>query len=255
VSAARLEGFFEKFTEQTVPNLKEVWPELRNKGDVGVIFALNPLGLGYRKDLVQTPPKRWKDLWNAEYKGKLGIYSINNSAGPMFIMLAAKLFSGNDKNIDAGIAKIKELRPFRQSDFSGDMEILLTRGEVQIGILDSPAASRLKKQGVPLEFAPPIEGMFMFEQDTNVTVGSKNKAAAYAFVNYMLSRPIQEKWSNQYFLTPANKNLKFAGEMSQLVPIHTGPQIRSIIKWDWDWFNTGAREQMIEKWNREIIGR
>jgi putative spermidine/putrescine transport system substrate-binding protein len=255
VSAARIEGYFEKLTERTVPNLKEVWPELRNKNDVGVIFGLNPLGIGYRKDLVQTPPKRWKDLWNAEYKGKLGIYSINNSAGPMFIMLAAKLFAGNDKNMDAGIAKIKELRPFRQSDFSGDMEILLTRGEVQIGIIDSPAVSRLKKQGAPLEFIPPIEGMFMFEQDTNVTSGSKNKPAALAFVNYMLGRATQEKWVNQYYLTPANRNMRFAGELSQLVPVHTAPQIRSIIKWDWDWFNTGAREQMIEKWNREIIGR
>ncbi len=255
VSAARLEGYFERFTEQTVPNLKDVWPELRNKNDVGVIFGLNPLGLGYRKDLVQTPPKRWKDLWNPEYRGKLGIYSINNSAGPMFIMMTAKLFADNEKNIDAGIAKIKELRPFRQSDFSGDMEILLTRGEVQIGILDSPAASRLKRQGAPIEFAPPIEGMFMFEQDTNVTVGSRNKPAALAFVNYMLSRPTQEKWVQQYYLTPANRTIRFTGELAQLVPIHTAPQIRSIVKWDWDWFNTGAREQMIERWNREIIGR
>lgn len=255
VSAARREGFFEKFTEQTVPNLKDVWPELRNKDDVGVIFGLNPLGIGYRKDLVQTPPKRWKDLWNAEYKGKLGIYSINNSAGPMFIMLAAKLWAGDDKNIDGGLAKIKELRPFRQSDFSGDMEILLTRGEVQIGIMDSPAISRLKRQGIPLEFVPPIEGMFMFEQDTNVTTGSKNKPAAYAFVNFMLSRATQEKWVNQYYLTPANRTLRFSGELAQLVPVHTGPQIRSIIKWDWDWFNAGAREQIIDKWNREIIGR
>ncbi len=163
VSAARLEGHFEKYTEQTVPNLKDVWPELRNKNDVGVIFVLNPLGIAYRKDLVNTPPKRWKDLWNAEYKGKLGIYSINNSAGPMFIMLTAKLWAGNDKNIDAGINKIKELRPFRQSDFSGDMELLITRGEVQVAILDAPAVSRLKLAGAPLEFVPPLEGMFMFE--------------------------------------------------------------------------------------------
>ncbi|MDQ7859483.1 MAG: extracellular solute-binding protein [Armatimonadota bacterium] len=255
VSAARLEGHFERLTEQNVPNLKDVWPELRNKNDVGVIFGLNPLGIGYRKDLVQNPPKRWTDLWNPEYRGRLGIYSINNSAGPMFIMLAAKLFANDPKNIEAGINKIKELRPFRQSDFSGDMEILLTRGEVHVGIIDAPAVSRLKRQGAPLEFVPPIEGMFMFEQDTNVTVGSKNKAAAFAFVNYMLSRQTQERWVNQYYLTPANRTLRFSGELAQLVPVHTAPQIRSIIKWDWDWFNTGAREQMIERWNREIVGR
>ncbi len=255
VSAARKEGFFEKLTVDKVPNLKSVWPELRNKDDNGVIFALNPLGIGYRKDLVQNPPKRWADLWKPEYKGKLGVYSINNSAGPMFTMLVAKLFSGNEKNIQAGINKIKELLPFRQSDFSGDMEKLLTAGEVQIGIIDAPAVSRLKQQGIPLEFVVPLEGMFMFEQDTNVPVGSKNKAAALAFVNYMLAASTQEKWIRQYWLTPANQTVKIDGTLATLIPVHTGPQIRSIIKWDWDWVNSGAREQMIELWNREIVGR
>jgi len=38
VSAARSEGFFETFTAERVPNLRDVWPELRNPQDNGVIF-------------------------------------------------------------------------------------------------------------------------------------------------------------------------------------------------------------------------
>lgn len=255
VSAVRKEGFFAKLTIDKVPNLKSVWPELRNKDDNGVITLVGPLGIAYRTDLVTRAPRRWSDLWNAEYKGKLGIYSIANSATPMFLMLVAKIFSGDDKNLDVAFQKVKELLPVRQTDFSGDMEILLTRGEVHIGILDAPAAARLKRQGVPIQWVFPLEGVFMFEQDTNVTEFAQNKEAAFKFVNYFLSKPVQEKWATRFWWTPANREVKITGPLALEIPVHTQAQIRSILKWDWDWVNAGARERMIDRWNREIVGR
>jgi putative spermidine/putrescine transport system substrate-binding protein len=255
VSAIRKEGFFTKLTPEAVPNLKDVWPELRIKDDMGVISLVGPLGIAYRTDLITKVPKSWKDLWDPAYKGKLVIYSIANSANPMFTMLVSRIFKGNDRDIDFAISKIAELRPFRQTDFSGDMEILLTRGESEVGILDAPAASRLKSQGVPIQWVFPREGVFMFEQDTNVLAGSSNKELAFKFVNYFLSKPVQEKWSASFWWTPANKTVKIAGKLATEIPVHTQAQIRQIMRWDWDWVNAGAREQMIDKWNREIVGR
>jgi len=255
VSAIRKEGFFTKLTPEAVPNLKDVWPELRIKDDMGVISLVGPLGIAYRTDLITKVPKSWKDLWDPAYKGKLVIYSIANSANPMFTMLVSRIFKGNDRDIDFAISKIAELRPFRQTDFSGDMEILLTRGESEVGILDAPAASRLKSQGVPIQWVFPREGVFMFEQDTNVLAGSTNKELAFKFVNYFLSKPVQEKWSASFWWTPANKTVKIAGKLATEIPVHTQAQIRQIMRWDWDWVNAGAREQMIDKWNREIVGR
>ncbi|HEV8353977.1 MAG TPA: extracellular solute-binding protein [bacterium] len=255
VSAVRKEGFFAKLTPDKVPNLKDVWPEFRLKDDVGVITLVGPLGIAYRTDLVRTAPKSWKDLWNAEYKGRISIYSVANSANPMFTMLVSRIYKGNDRDIDFAINKIKELQPFRQTDFSGDMEILLTRGEVHLGILDSPAASRLKSQGIPLEWVFPREGVFMFEQDTNVLEFAQNKELAFRFVNYFLSRAVQEKWSAQFWWTPGNRTVKITGKLAQEIPVHTQAQIRQIMKWDWDWVNAGAREEMINKWNRIVLGR
>ena len=255
VSAVRKEGFFAKLTPEAVPNLKDVWPELRNPDDVGVITLVGPLGIAYRKDLVSTPPRSWKDLWNAEYKGKLGVYSVANSANPMFTMLVSRIYKGNDRDTDFAINKIKELRPFRQTDFSGDMEILITRGEITVGILDAPAASRLKSQGVPIEWVFPREGVFMFEQDSNVLEYAQNKELAFKFVNYFLSRPVQEKWAAQFWWTPANRLVKITGKLATEIPVHTQVQLRQIMKWDWDWVNAGAREEMINNWNREILGR
>jgi putative spermidine/putrescine transport system substrate-binding protein len=255
VSALRKEGFLEKLTLEKVPNLKDVWPELRIKDDIGVITLVGPLGIAYRTDLVSKVPKSWKDLWDPAYRGKLGLYSAANSANPMFTMLVSRIYRGHDRDIDFAINKIKELWPFRQTDFSGDMEILLTRGEIHVGILDSPAASRLKAQGVPIEWVFPREGVFMFEQDTNVLVGSTNKDLAFRFINYFLSRPVQEKWAAQFWWTPANRAVRITGRLALQIPVHTQVQIRQIMKWDWDWVNTGAREQMIDRWNRVILGR
>ena len=255
VSLARKEGHIAKLPIQSVPNLKDVWPILRNKDDLGVVGLVAPIGIAYRPDLVSTQPKVWKDLWRSEYKGKLGIYSIANSAAPMFLMLVAKIFSGNEKNMDVAFQKVKELMPVRLIDFSGDMEKFLTTGEIQVGILDGPAAVRLRRQGIQLAWVLPLEGTFMFAMEPNVTSGSRNKDVAYAYVNYFLSPEVQTKWASQFYWTPANRKVKMTAELAQLVPVHTQAQIRSLLTWDWDWVNSGVREQMIDRWNREIVGR
>lgn len=255
VSALRKEGFFAKLTVDKVPNLADVWPDLRNKDDNGVITLVGPLGIGYRTDLVSSPPKRWVDLWKPEFKGKVGIYSIANSATPMFLMLLGRIHAKDDKNMDVAFQKVKELLPVRFTDFSGDMEKLLVAGEIQLGILDAPAASRLKKQGLPIGWVPPIEGVFMFEQDTNVSEFAQNKEIAFRFVNYFLSQPVQEKWARAFWWTPANRKVQITGQLAAEIPVHTQVQIRSIHKWDWDWVNAGNREKIIERWNREIVGR
>ena len=54
MSALRKEGFFAKLTEDKVPNLKDVWTDLRNKDDIGVITLVGPLGIGYRTDKVKV---------------------------------------------------------------------------------------------------------------------------------------------------------------------------------------------------------
>src|SRR5262249_26210344 len=129
-----------------VPNLNEIHPLARIQGDKGSLVLVDPIAIAYRTDLVQNPPKSWKDLWKPEYKGKIGAYTITNTAGAYFLMLTSKVWSGDAKNVDVGFAKIKELKPFHQVDFGGGIETQLTQGEIQIGILNIPAVARLKHQ-------------------------------------------------------------------------------------------------------------
>src|SRR5207249_1389239 len=122
----RAEGHYAKLPADKVPNAKDVAPNLRIKDDTGVLALVGPIGLSYRTDKIKTVPKSWKDLWTVpEYKGKIGIYNIVNSAGQMTICLTSKLWTGGDKDIDTAYKKITELKPFKQTDFSGDIPKIL----------------------------------------------------------------------------------------------------------------------------------
>ncbi|MBP0573641.1 extracellular solute-binding protein, partial [Mycobacterium tuberculosis] len=75
-SALRKEGFFEKLDLTRLPNYADLYPLAKKTNGYGAIAAVSPIGLGYRTDLVKTPPKSWKDLWtNPEFKGKIGLYN------------------------------------------------------------------------------------------------------------------------------------------------------------------------------------
>ncbi len=248
----RREGYFIDIPADKVPNLKETYDIARNPGDNGVLAMMQPIGLAYRKDKVPNPPKSWKDLWNPEYKGQIGLYTITNSAGLMFFLLTAKVWGKGEDDYDVAFQKIKELKPFKQTDFSGDMEKLLTQGEISIGVQDLAAVARLKKQGINLEYVTPTEGLFMFEQDHNVTKGSQNKELAYAYINYQLSKPVQEKWITGYFISPANKNAAIPSDLQKDIPI-SGDRMKEILKWNWDKANDN-KEAITERWNKEISG-
>ena len=247
----RAEGHYAKLPADKVPNVKEVAPSLRIPDETGVLALVGPIGLSYRTDKIKTVPRSWKDLWTVpEYKGKIGIYNIVNSAGQMTICLTSKLWTGSDKDIDTAYKKIGELKPFKQTDFSGDMEKLLVQGEVLIGILDMPAAVRLKKSGAPIGWVAPSEGMIMFEQDVAVTAGSRNKPTAFAFVNWMLKRETQEMWLRQFYWLPANTQVKMPDDVRPIMPV-TQAEIPKILLWDWLWINE-QKPKLVDRWNREM---
>jgi putative spermidine/putrescine transport system substrate-binding protein len=245
----RADGYYAKLVG--VSNLKDVAPNLRIKDDTGVLALVGPIGLAYRTDKIKTAPKAWKDLWTVpEYKGKIGIYNIVNSAGQMFVCLTSKIWTGSDKDIDTGYKKIAELKPFKQTDFSGDMEKLLIQGEVLIGILDMPAAIRLQKAGAPIGWVGPSDGLIMFEQDVAVTGGSKNKPAAFSYVNWMLKKETQEMWLRQFYWLPANTQVKMPDDLRPLFGA-TQADIPKILLWDWLWIND-QRAKLVDRWNREM---
>jgi putative spermidine/putrescine transport system substrate-binding protein len=246
----RAEGFFEPIPVAEVPNMKDLVPVARLPNDNGVICWMQPLGVAYRTDMTKASPAAWKDLWDPEFNGHIGLYTITNTGGMMFLLMIAKIFAGSEYKTDAAFDEIRKLKPFTQVDFSGTMEIMLTRGEVTVGPLDFPAAARLKLKGADIDIKPPAEGSFMFDQMFDVLKGSKKKAEGYKWINFLLRPDIQQKWVKGFYVTPSSRAAQIPEDLKPLIPLY-GDRTKEIVVFDWDTANKN-RDAIIDRWNKEM---
>lgn len=247
----RAENFFEPIPADKVPNLANVYPNLKNPDNDGVRGIISAIGIGYRSDLVKTKPTSWTDLWtNPEFKGKVGLYQFGNTAAQLSLLMAAKIFGGSPDALDIGFTKTKELLPFTQADWSGTLATLLTRGDVTVAVIDFPEIVALKKKGVKVDMVIPKEGVVAFEQSFNVLKNAANKDAAYKYINFILEPEIQEMMAQEFFTSPSNTKSKLSAELAVDVPV-SGDKMASINQFDWAKL-TPKLVEITDRWNREM---
>lgn len=250
-SVVREEGYFEPIAAAKVPNLADVFPNLRNPGDNGVRGIVSTIGIGYRKDLVKTPPKSWTDLWtNPEFKGKIGLYQIGNTAAMLFLLMTAKIYGGSQDAIDRAFVEIKKLLPFTQADWSGTLSTMLTRGDVTVAVIDFPEIVALRKKGVPVEMVVPTEGVVAFEQSFNILKNAPNKDDAYKYLNFILQPDVQLMMAKEFYTSPTNTKVQLPAELAADVPV-SGKAMASIVGFDWSKVNPQL-PAITDRWNREI---
>ena len=247
----RGEGYFEPIPGAKVPNLANVYPNLRNADNNGVRGIISPIGLAYRTDLVKKPPTAWADLWtNPEFKGKIGLYQIANTAGVLFLLMAAKIHGGSEDAIDVAFREVKKLLPFAQVDFSGSLTTLLQRGDITVGMLDFPEVVALKRKGVPVEMVIPTEGVVAFEQSFNILKNAPAKEEAYRYLNYILDPGVQEMMAKEFFTSPSNVNARVPRELTADIPV-AGDKMSTLVQFNWTRVNARINE-INERWNREV---
>ncbi|MFI4994501.1 MAG: PotD/PotF family extracellular solute-binding protein [Hyphomicrobiales bacterium] len=249
-SGLRKEGFFEKLDLAKLSNYADLYPLARSTGGWGAIAVVSPIGIGYRTDLVKTPPKAWKDLWNnPEFKGKIGLYNFANSAGKMELLLASRIYGKDQYDVDAGFAALGKLGRVIQVDFN--LSTALSAGEIVVAPFDFGEISRLRLQGLPVDCIVPEEGMLMFDQTINILAHGPEKDLAYQYANFLLSPEIQAKMMAEFFISPTNQKVVVPDDMKRNVPIF-GPEMAKILTWDWEFVNKNQGD-FAERWAKTVI--
>ena len=246
----RNEGFFEPLPAAKLTNLPDLYPMARYPGDTAVTGIVSPIGIAYRTDLVKKPPKSWSDLWAPDYSGQIGLYSISNSLAVMLLMLAGKLFGKDQYDLDTGFAKLKELRPFPQVDFSGALAPLLTQGQVSLAPIDIAEAVALQRKGVPISIVVPQDGVMMFDQSFNLCSAAHDRETALKYVDFMLRPDVQLLLAREFFTAPVNRKVKVPDDLHDAILV-SGDDIDRIIKFDWA-FVAKERDVMLDRWSKEI---
>jgi putative spermidine/putrescine transport system substrate-binding protein len=157
--------------------------------------------LGMRPDLIKRPIEHWRQLFNAEFKGKAAIQDIPE-IGIMDAAMAAES-AGTIKYVDKGnmtraeidktIALLIDLKKQGQwralwSTFDESVN-LMAAGEVVIQSMWSPAVTAVRARGIPCYYAPLKEGYRGWGNGLALMrhLSGIKRDAAYDYINWYQS--------------------------------------------------------------------
>jgi len=238
-------------TPQDVPNvvnLYPVWYESYKKQAVGFDYA--SWGLTYRTDSGIPAPTSWLDLFKPEYAGKVIVPNLTTSGGFQTLVMMAKLHGGSEDNIDPGFEAMKRLKPSIRKFYLSNAEAgqLMERGDAVIGTMYDNATWYMHDGGKPIRWTAPKEGALVGMVSLHIAPKTKHLDLCKKFVDYAISKDVNEAFCNDIMAGPTNKLSTLSGRAAERVP-----KLESIIFPDWYKIVRQA-PRWIERWNREITG-
>jgi putative spermidine/putrescine transport system substrate-binding protein len=251
-NAAAAEGLFDPLTEATIPNMKDLYPRFRVKGDPYTKFMYVVEVLAYNTDKVKPPPTSYQDMWRPALKDHVGIGDITNTTGIIFFLAVNKMNGGTTGNVDPAFKAIATLKPSIVTYTSQHAQIsqLLTSEDIWIHPWVSDRARGLMDTGAPINWVIPKEGSVLIDSTIGIAKGTKHLVAAQKYVNYVLSREAQLANARNTNLNPVNQTVVLPPDLLKRLPAGQNGLAQS---WAPDWSDVNkVRPAWNDRWAREI---
>jgi putative spermidine/putrescine transport system substrate-binding protein len=247
-------GLFEKIDRSRIPNLKDIYEVAKAPlgEDYGPAYTVGRLGIAYNPKATNKEIKSWSDLWSPELSKKLTMPSITSTTGPM-ILDAASLVAGNSTfNEDQAFAKVKELNKGVVKYYGQTSEFvnMFAQGEIAAGPIMEMYVKDLKAAVPETKFVTPQEGAYAIMNTVNVIKGSKNKQLAEDFINWHLSKEVQEKSAKAKVDSPVNTTLQLTADEAQGIT-YGADVVSKLRKLDMKFVNQHLKS-WIDRWNKEV---
>ncbi len=193
VQRMKKEHLLAPLDHRRLTNFHYIAPEFRNQpfdrgNRYSVPYFWGTLGIIYNDQKVRAQDvQHWSQLWNPRLRNNL---MLIDSARDVFAM--ALISQGQSVNTTS-YAKLKKaqnhlktLTPNVKAIVADEMKMYMEQDEAAVGVTYSGDAREMMSVNHHLHYVVPSEGSNIWFDNMVIPRAAKNKAAAYAFINFML---------------------------------------------------------------------
>ncbi|SMF21495.1 putative spermidine/putrescine transport system substrate-binding protein [Xaviernesmea oryzae] len=250
------QGLFQEIDPAKIPNLSEIYELGRApQGKYGPAYTIGRVGLVYDSAKVNPPITSWNDLWREDLKSSVSLPGITTTAGPMVVMQAGK-HAGVDAYDDADKAfeAVEALKPNVVKNYNTGSELvnLISTGEVRVALAQDFTLASMQAAVKTMTWAKLSDGDIATLNTVNIPKGSENVDLAYKFIDFILSKDVQQKEAEQGVDAPINTKVELTPEQAKIWT-YGAEQVSSLSRIDYAKMNE-AKTDWIDRWN-EVFGQ
>ncbi|MDO5642137.1 MAG: polyamine ABC transporter substrate-binding protein, partial [Paracoccus sp. (in: a-proteobacteria)] len=247
-------GVFQEFDRSKLTNIDQIYPIARDpQGGYGPAYTVGRIGIVYDSAKVQ-PITAWDALWRDDLRGAVSLPGITTTAGPMFVVQAgdaAGVTAYDDA--DATFQKISEIRPNVVKNYNTGSELvnLISTGEASVSMTQDFTLKSLQDAVPSMVWADLSDGDIAVLNTVNIPVGAENPELAYQFIDFLLSKDVQQKAAEEGVDAPINMGVELTPEQAAMWT-YGQDAIDALNTMDYARMNA-VKMDWIDRWN-EIFG-
>jgi spermidine/putrescine transport system substrate-binding protein len=209
--AAMKQGLIEPLDVSKVANFADLYPLLQKAKPDGqhycAVYSWGTNALIAYLPAKTGPISSWKDVYSGKYAGHIGkIDKSDEQIWRTALMAGIPYGSLSDEQWktvqDLLLTNMKQVRTIYQHN--DQMAQLMSAGEIWIGDTDDGSFRQAKAKGLDVALAIPTEGITAWYDGPCIVNQAPHPAAAYAFINHMLSPEMQAELGKDMGYNPAN---------------------------------------------------
>jgi putative spermidine/putrescine transport system substrate-binding protein len=250
------EGLFQKMDAAKLTNLADLYDLAKDpQGGYGPAYTIGRVGIVYDAAKVNPAISSWNDLWREDLKSAITLPGITTTAGPMVVLQAAK-HAGVDafSDTDKAFAAIEALKPNVAKNYNTGSELvnLISTGEAKVAIAQDFTLVSMKAAVPTMTWASLSDGDIATLNTVNIPSGSENVELAHQFINFILSKDVQQLEAEQGVDAPVSTKVSLTPEQAKIWT-YGADMIAKLNRLDYVKLNE-AKTDWIDSWN-EIFSK
>ncbi|MGW1420152.1 extracellular solute-binding protein [Bradyrhizobium manausense] len=230
-----------------VSRLGSVFRQLRKKCSIPHIYSAQVIL--YNPTKIPVPPRSYADLWDARWRGRIGLSDILYGANTLAAALAG---GGSVSNFDPAEKKLLELRSLDVKIYPSNeaLAAALKSEEVWITVMWLARGFMWKKAGIPLAHVVPEGGTPTVVFEAGVPRNAKNKVEAFAYLDAMLDPRAQTGFAEKMGYAPTVRDATLPEELAREVLLNEEERTRLLLL-DYA-YSTGRSQRTLDFWNKQF---